>query len=152
MSDIRHATLDDLTSFLEMWEEFAKERDALGSPIVASGEYMAFIADILTRVVLGRIEGVALLVPHRAMCLWGPALPYPTRMGKTMVAHGTYVRPKYRRQGLGPALFRSGMEALAERGIDALLSSVDVGNTTSERNAQAAGFVDAQSAKLVRVP
>jgi GNAT superfamily N-acetyltransferase len=150
--EIRRARPSDFADLLELWEEFGKEREALGSAIVVSEAYLEFIADVAAQVLFERIPGVAMIVTHRACCLWGPLLPYPTRFGRTMLAHGTYVRPRYRNRGLGPQMFEAAMEFLrGENLADAVLSSVDVGNERSERNAQAAGYVDVQMSKLVRV-
>lgn len=152
MSEIRQATPEDFTQLLELWEEFAKEREALGSAIVVSDEYTEFMADVIGSILFDRIAGVIMLSPHRGCCVWGPLLPYPTRFGRTMIAHGTFVRPKYRGRNLGPQLYDAAIGVLKEGNLaDAVLSSVDVGNAVSERNAERAGYVDVQTSKLVRV-
>lgn len=147
--NIRPATPDDYGAFISMWEEFLKEREAAGSVLVVSDPLIAFASDLFFRVAFGRSPGVCLIAPSKGVCLWGPELPWPTKGGKTLIAQGTYVRPDFRQHGVAWALFDEALSQARSLGFDAILSSVDVGNVLSERNAAIKGFEDAQMSKLV---
>lgn len=148
---VRVATQEDFGAFMGMFEEYLKERESNGSMVVVSDAFLTEIADLYLRIALGRIEGVALIVPSKAVALWGPALPYPTKFGRTMPGHGTYVRPQFRRSGLAKRIYEVGFAILRELGVDAFLGSVDEGNAAGQGHATHQNAEIVQTVQVVRL-
>jgi len=146
---IRSATPSDYGMFISLWEEFLKTRELDGSIVPCSEAALRFATDLFFRVTCGSIAGVCLISPSKGCNLWAPELPFPTKLGRTLIAQGTFVKPDFRITGLGMGLFDRGIELAREQGFEAVLSSVDVGNALSERNASVAGFSDVQVSKIV---
>lgn len=143
------AQSSDYGHFVSMWEEFLKEREANGSIVPCSEDALRYATDLFYRITLRRHPGVCLIAPQKGMCLWGPELPYPTKLGRTLIAQGTFVRPDFRGHGLAWRLFDTALDSARAQGFDAVLSSVDLGNELSHRNADKVGYVDAQMAKII---
>lgn len=145
----RPAEIGDYGSFISMWEEFLKEREAHGSIVPCSEPLLAQATDLFYRIVFHRTPGVCILVPKKGVCLWGPELPFPTKLGRTLIAQGTYVRSAFRGHKIAQVIFAEALQAAHSLGFDAVLSSVDTGNETSTRVASRYPFIDAQLSKLI---
>jgi len=146
---VRHAQTSDYGAFIGLWEAFLKEREAHGSAMICSEELLRYATDLFYRITMGRTPGVCLIAPQKGVNLWGPELPFPTRYGRTLIAQGTFVREEFRQKGLAWKLYEEGLASARAQGFDAVLSSVDAGNTLSERNAGMVGFEDVQVSKIV---
>lgn len=146
---VRPATSSDYGQFISLWEDFLKERELLGSVVPCSEAALRHATDLFYRITLRRIPGVCLIAPQKGCNLWGPELPFPTKLGRTLIAQGTFVRAEFRQRGLAWKLLEQGLHVAAELGFDAVLSSVDTGNSLSTRNADKAGFVSCQSSMIL---
>lgn len=132
---IRHATPDDETEFLDLWTEYLVEHEKAGSLIAASEMNLVQFRDVWRQIVRGQVEGLSLIVPKVAVNLWGPASTFEMVGGRLMPGLGSYVRPAFRRAGIGAALYERGFQELRARGYRYFAGAVHAGNALGERNA-----------------
>ncbi|MBX0323566.1 GNAT family N-acetyltransferase [Halomicroarcula sp. F13] len=129
--EITLGTTADVDAVVDQWVDLAGDQQAHGSHLLASENRTAIREAVLQRVVAD-----GLLVAREGETLVGFAMVamergrYEQRTARGLVEN-IYVRPDYRREGIGSELLRAGEAALAEKGADVVALEVMAENESA---------------------
>ncbi len=148
---VRLATTGDLRQFDCLWEELLMENQKNGDPILNDKSNRAifraaarsFMSDSKTGCVIMAFEG---RVPV-GVVMWGSpaAATVNTVLGKAAHGWGSYVRPKYRGEGLSREMREMARAHLLAQGFKALFGSVLPSNLPGVHSALNFGFAAVSS-------
>jgi L-amino acid N-acyltransferase YncA len=135
---IRRATEDDAEAIIAVLEGIASERvyTAINRPWSAEQQRHRLIS-LSTReaiyVAETEQEGV---IGYQILELWAPTLDSMAHVGQL----GTFLRPEWRRQGIGAALFRGALDFARERDFRKFVIQVRSSNTAAQGFYKRCGF------------
>jgi ribosomal protein S18 acetylase RimI-like enzyme len=78
------------------------------------------------------------VIGYQTLALWAPTLHSMAHVGQL----GTYLKPEWRRQGVGEALFRSTLGFARKRGFRKFVIQVRSSNTAAQRFYKQLGFCE----------
>lgn len=143
---IRHATLQDRTTFLKLWGAHLLEQEKDGSKLLATTSNLYKLLDYFESYVGGSLFGIVSIVEEDGeaigICMAGEFATddhWDTTLGKLANLWGVYVEPDHRGNGLGVKLFATVLERGRELGFDAVETYVRVDNKHGQRVAKAFG-------------
>ncbi|QIO23278.1 GNAT family N-acetyltransferase [Haloarcula sp. JP-L23] len=131
--EITLATAADVDAVVDQWVALARDQQTYGSHLLASENRTAIREAVLQRVVADE-----LLVARDGETLVGFVMVsmergrYEQRCTRGLIEN-IYVRPDYRREGIGSELLSAGEKALAENGATAVALEVMAANESARR-------------------
>ena len=143
--------LSDRADFVRLWSKYLMHLDKRGSILPANETTLGLYTDLWQNIVTGNMVGISLIIPDTAVCLWGPALPIPTKLGRAIQGQGTFVREERRGEGIGSRMYDVGFAALRDMGFSLFIGAVDGGNIEGVRNAKRLGGEPFQLSEFVRL-
>jgi ribosomal protein S18 acetylase RimI-like enzyme len=143
---IRHATLQDRTTFLKLWGAHLLEQEKDGSKLLATTSNLYKFLDYFESYIAGSLFGSVVIaeVDGEAVgvCMGGEFASedqWDTTLGKLANVWGVYTEPDHRGKGLGIKMFVLQLERARELGFDAIETYVRVDNEHGRRVAKAFG-------------
>ncbi|GGN90258.1 MULTISPECIES: GNAT family N-acetyltransferase [Haloarcula] len=131
--EITLATAADVDAVVDQWVALARDQQTYGSHLLASENRTAIREAVLQRVVADE-----LLVARDGETLVGFVMVsmergrYEQRRTRGLIEN-IYVRPDYRREGIGSELLAAGEKALAENGATVVALEVMAANESARR-------------------
>jgi ribosomal protein S18 acetylase RimI-like enzyme len=135
---IRRATEGDAESIVAILEGIAAERiyTAIDRPW-SGDEQRRYLLSLSTRETIQVAETEqGTLIGYETLELWAPTLHSMAHVGQL----GTFVRPEWRRQGVGEALFRATLDFARGRGFGKFVIQVRSSNAGAQRFYKRLGF------------
>ena len=136
--DIRRATAADAGAIVAILEAIASERiyTAINKPWSAA-EQRKYIVSLSEREVIHVAEeGGTEIIGYQTLELWAPTLDSMAHVGQI----GTFLKPEWRRRGIGGALFQSTLDFARERDYFKFVIQVRASNIPAQAFYQRLGF------------
>ena len=135
---IRRATPADAEAIIAILEGIASERvyTAINQPWSAE-EQRRYLASLSDREAVHVAQARrAEIIGYQPLELWAPTLDSMAHVGQI----GTYLRPEWRRRGIGEALFQSTLDFARNRGYGKFIVQVRASNAAAQAFYQRLGF------------
>jgi ribosomal protein S18 acetylase RimI-like enzyme len=134
---IRTATADDAPAIVAVLEGIASERiyTAIDKPWSAEQQRQRLIS-LSEREAIHVAEAGQQVVGYQPLELWSPSINSMAHVGQL----GTFLRPDWRHQGIGQALFHATLDFARRREYLKFVIQVRSSNTSAQRFYQRLGF------------
>ena len=135
---IRRATDADAEAIIAILEGIASERiyTAISRPWSADQQRQYLVSLSVREATFVAETQRELTIGYQTLELWAPTLDSMAHVGQI----GTFLRPEWRRQGIGEALFRSTVDLARERDFLKFVVQVRSCNRSAQRFYQRLGF------------